>query len=52
VGRLEEVPDVFGRGETLNDLENNIGEAYALMMEDEVEPNAEGRQTTQIEVAV
>ncbi len=52
VGRLKEVPGVFSQGETLNDLENNIREAYALMMEDEAEPNAEGRQTKQIELAV
>ncbi len=52
VGRLKEVPSVFSQGETLNDLEDNIREAYALMMEDDVEPNAEGRQTKQIEVAV
>jgi predicted RNase H-like HicB family nuclease len=35
VGRLKEVSGVFSQGETLNDLENNIREAYALMMEDE-----------------
>ncbi len=52
VGRLKEVPGVFSQGETLNDLESNIREAYALMMEGEVEPNVEGRQTKQIEVAV
>ena len=52
VGRLKEIPGVFSQGETLNDLENNIREAYALMMEDDVEPDAEGRQTKQIEVAV
>ena len=52
VGRLKEVPGVFSQGETLNDLENNIREAYALMMEDEVEPSAGGRQTKQIELAV
>jgi predicted RNase H-like HicB family nuclease len=52
VGRPKEVPGVFSQGETLNDLENSIREAYALMMEDEVEPNAKGRQTKQIEVAV
>jgi predicted RNase H-like HicB family nuclease len=52
VGRLKEVPGVFSQGETLNDLENNIREAYTLMMEDEVEPNAEGRQTKEIELAV
>ena len=52
VGRLKEIPGVFSQGETLGELEGNIREAYALMMEDEVEPDVEGRQTKQIEVAV
>jgi predicted RNase H-like HicB family nuclease len=52
VGRLKEVPGVFSQGETLSDLETNIREAYALMMEDEAEPGTEGRQTKEIELAV
>lgn len=52
VGRLREVPGVFSQGETLKELEDNIREAYALMMEDEIEPAVEGRQIKQIEVAV
>lgn len=52
IGRLKEVPGVFSQGETLKELEDNIREAYALMMEDEIEPTVEGRQTKQIEVAV
>ncbi len=40
VGRLKEIPGVFSQGETLDDLENNIIDAYHMMMEDEViEPN-------------
>ena len=35
VGRIKEVPGVFSQGETLEDLEENIREAYKLMMEDE-----------------
>ncbi len=35
VGRLKEVPSVFSQGETLEALEENIQEAYKLMMEDE-----------------
>jgi predicted RNase H-like HicB family nuclease len=34
VGRLKEVPGVFSQGETLEDLESNIRDAYRLMMED------------------
>jgi len=33
-------------------LENNIKDAYLLMMEDEFEPDIEGRRTKQIEIAV
>lgn len=35
VGRLKEVPGVFSQGETLNDLEANIQDAYRLMVDDE-----------------
>ncbi len=42
VGRLKEVPGVFSQGESLEELEENIREAYQLMMEDEeVVPTAE-----------
>ena len=34
VGRIKEIPGVFSQGETLEDLEENIREAYKLMMED------------------
>ena len=52
VGRLKEIPGVFSQGETLAELENNIKDAYLLMMEDEFEPDIEGRQTKRIEIAV
>jgi predicted RNase H-like HicB family nuclease len=35
VGRLEEVPGVFSQGESLEELEENIRDAYQLMMADE-----------------
>lgn len=35
VGRLKEIPGVFSQGESLEELEHNIKEAYQLMMEDE-----------------
>lgn len=35
VGRLKEVPGIFSQGETLEELEENIQEAYRLMMEEE-----------------
>jgi predicted RNase H-like HicB family nuclease len=35
VGKLKEVPGVFSQGETLDELESNIRDAYNLMVEDE-----------------
>ena len=32
VGRLKEVPGVFSQGETLDELERNIEDAYQLVM--------------------
>jgi predicted RNase H-like HicB family nuclease len=45
VGRLKEVPGVFSQGETLEELERNIQEAYKLMMEEE-EPICSGGRGT------
>ncbi len=33
VGRLKEYPEVFSQGETLEELRENIAEAFSLMME-------------------
>jgi predicted RNase H-like HicB family nuclease len=35
VGRLKEVPGVFSQGTSLQELEENIRDAYQLMREDE-----------------
>lgn len=35
VGRIKEVPGVFSQGESLDELKENIKEAYNLMMEEE-----------------
>jgi predicted RNase H-like HicB family nuclease len=40
VGRLKEVPGVFSQGKTLDELEENVREAYALMIEEEAPPAA------------
>ncbi len=37
VGRLKEVPGVFSQGASLQELEENICDAYQLMMEEEEE---------------
>jgi len=44
VGRLKGVPGVFSQGETLEELEENIKDAYHLMMaEEEQTPSSEIR---------
>ncbi len=40
VGRLKGIPGVFSQGQTLDELEDNIRDAYVLMNEDE-EPTPE-----------
>ena len=51
VGRLKEVPGVFSQGKSLQELEENIKEAYRLMMEEEALPRS-GVQTKELEVEV
>ena len=36
VGRLKEVPGVFSQGESLKELEENIRDAYRLIVEKEI----------------
>ena len=38
VGRLKEVPGVFSQGESLEELKENIRDAYHLMVEEEIPP--------------
>ncbi len=40
VGRLREVPGVFSQGETLDELEENIKDAYKLMIAEEELPDS------------
>ena len=35
VGKLKEVPGIFSQGKTLEELEENIRDAYQLMVEEE-----------------
>jgi predicted RNase H-like HicB family nuclease len=37
VGRLREVPGVFSQGKTLGELEDNVRDAYQLLLEDQPE---------------
>jgi len=47
VGRLREVPGVFSQGKSLEELEENIKEAYKLMLEDQP-PVAQETHTKQL----
>ncbi len=53
VGRLQEVPGVFSQGETLEELEENIRDAYGLVLAEQVPPLApQETQHKEIEVDV
>ncbi|MDQ1329327.1 MAG: hypothetical protein QG641_2616 [Candidatus Poribacteria bacterium] len=54
IGRLKEVPGVFSQGATLQELEENIKDAYLLMIEDEEEETQSHPdvQTKMLEVAL
>ena len=51
VGRLKEVPGVFSQGKSLQELEENIQDAYHLMVEDETLPHTKA-QTKELEIQV
>jgi len=51
VGRLKEVPGVFSQGESLEELEENIRDAYCLMIEEEFSPQI-AAQTREISIEV
>ena len=52
VGRLKEVPGVFSQGETLEELEENIADAYRLVMEDAAETAPFAMESKEIGVEV
>lgn len=52
VGRLKEVPGVFSQGESLQELEENIREAYQLMLEEEEMPQHTDAKIKEIEVRI
>lgn len=54
VGRLREVPGVFSQGRSLGELEENIRDAYQLMVEEQEEGlrNRDDVQVKQVEVEV
>ena len=52
VGRLKEVPSVFSQGESLPELEENIRDAYRLMMDADPVPFHNESHLKEIEVEV
>jgi len=52
VGRLREVPGVFSQGESIEELKENIRDAYRMVMEEVDIPAHPGSSTMEIEVAV
>jgi predicted RNase H-like HicB family nuclease len=52
VGKLKEVPGVFSQGESLEELEENIRDAYQLMMGEVDLVNRPGLKTKEISVEV
>ena len=51
VGKLKEIPGIFSQGESLEELEENIKDAYQLMLEESLENHPEA-QTKEIWVDV
>lgn len=52
VGRLREIPSVMSQGETLEELQENIIDAYRLMTEAEAEPVHADAKTLELGVDV
>jgi predicted RNase H-like HicB family nuclease len=53
VGRLPQVPGVFSQGKTLPELEENVRDAYLMMIEEqEAAPAAGTVESKEIEVSV
>jgi predicted RNase H-like HicB family nuclease len=48
VGRLREVPGIFSQGETLEDLENSICDAYQLMLEENADTDIPAKHSTKM----
>jgi predicted RNase H-like HicB family nuclease len=52
VGRLKEVPSVFSQGESLPELEENIRDAYQLLVGNESGPVHADARMKEIEVEI
>lgn len=52
VGRLKEIPGVFSQGETLEELKENVADAYRMMLQSDPEPDHAGAQSVEMGVEV
>ncbi|MBI4726542.1 type II toxin-antitoxin system HicB family antitoxin [candidate division TA06 bacterium] len=52
VGRIREIPGIFSQGETLDELKENIKEAYNLMLQEDKAAAEEGFDVKELELAV
>ena len=52
VGKLKEIPGVFSQGETLEELKENIADAYRMMLKSEPKPKRAGTRTLELGVEV
>jgi predicted RNase H-like HicB family nuclease len=52
VGKLREVPGVFSQGETLEELEDNIKDAYHIMLEEEEQTERSDVRVKELELEV
>ena len=52
VGKLKEVPGVFSQGETLDELKENIADAYRMMIETETETEPPHADVQTLELGV
>lgn len=50
IGKLKEIPGVFSQGESLDELEENIRDAYRMMIEEEYTESHPAAQTKDITV--
>lgn len=52
IGRLQEVPGVFSQGETLEELPENIKDAYQMMRAEEIHSHVPHSQIMEIGIEV
>jgi len=52
VGKLKEIPGVFSQGENLEELEENIKDAYRMILEEDDSNEPADRQINHKEIAV